>query len=180
MQVTPEIALRDVPRTPEIEAAIVDGIAMLEETGRRITSCRVMVELPHRRHRSGNTYHVRIDLRLPGTEILVNRPPPLSGPEEPMVAIADAFATARARLLHGAEKRRDSRKPREEAHPMGRVARLFPSDGYGFLETPDGREVYFHENAVTGRGFGELQVGQEVQFSEGSGDEGPQASAVIP
>ena len=180
MQVTPEIALRDVPRTPEIDAVIEEGIAMLDQTGRRITSCRLMVELPHRRHRSGNSYHVRIDLRLPGTEILVNRPPSLSGPEEPTVAIADAFATARARLLHGAEKRRERRKPRAEAHPAGRVAQLFPADGYGFLETPDGRDVYFHENAVMGGGFHALEVGQEVRFSEESGDKGPQASAVIP
>ena len=66
MQVEPEFALRDVPRTSEIDAALTAGVASLEATDARITSCRVMVELPHRRHRTGNAYHVRIDLRLPG------------------------------------------------------------------------------------------------------------------
>ena len=110
MQVTPEIAFRNVSQTPAIERAIEDGIAELEEVEDRITSCRIMVELPHRRHRTGNPYHVRIDLILPGAEILVSRPPSSSGSDEVSAAITEAFHTARARLLDRAGKRR-SRRP---------------------------------------------------------------------
>jgi cold shock CspA family protein len=55
--------------------------------------------------------------------------------------------------------------------------RLFPEDGFGFLEAPDGREVYFHRNSVL-EGFETLEVGSEVRFAEEQGIEGPQASTV--
>jgi cold shock CspA family protein len=66
-----------------------------------------------------------------------------------------------------------------ETSPHARVAKLFPEEGYGFLETPDGREVYFHRNSVKDSGFDRLEIGTEVRFAEESGEQGPQASAVI-
>lgn len=59
----------------------------------------------------------------------------------------------------------------------GRVSKLFPQ--YGFLETPDGREIYFHHNSVLDRNFDHLEVGSEVRFVEEDGEQGPQASTVI-
>ena len=59
-----------------------------------------------------------------------------------------------------------------------RVARIFPGGRYGFLETADGREVYFHERAVLDGAFPRLRAGQAVRFTEEPGDEGPQASTV--
>ena len=55
---------------------------------------------------------------------------------------------------------------------------LFPVEGYGFLETADGHDVYFHENSVLNNAFGRLEVGDEVRFHEEGGEEGPQASTV--
>ena len=180
MQIPPEIAFRGVPRSPAIDAAIEGGIAQLEEIHDRLTSCRIVVELPHRRHRQGNLYRVRIDLTLPGAEIVVSRQPPEhTNNEEAVAAISEAFDTARMRLLEHERKRRAELKP-VEAPPRGRVLRLFPGEGFGFLGSFDGREVYFHRNAVQGKGFGALEVGQEVRFSEDQGEDGPQASAVIP
>lgn len=107
MQITPEVAFRNVSRTPAIERAIQDGILELEKVEDRITSCRVMVELEHRRHRSRNPYHVRVDVTLPGAEIVVSRPPSSGGEDHAAVAIADAFHTARSRLLDHVRRRRD-------------------------------------------------------------------------
>jgi ribosome-associated translation inhibitor RaiA len=129
VEVAPEVVLKDVPRTPLIERAIEEGIVQLEAVGDRITSCRVSVELPHRRRRSGNAYHVRIDVRLPGREILVSRPPSPTGPEEAHVAIAGAFDTARSRLLEDSAKRRAKRLRRED-HPSETIAPS-PSDEDG-------------------------------------------------
>jgi cold shock CspA family protein len=56
--------------------------------------------------------------------------------------------------------------------------RLFPARAYGFLETDDGREVYFHRNSVLDGGFGSLRVGSRVVFAEEPGLDGPQASTV--
>ena len=37
--------------------------------------CRVIVEAPHRHHRKGKAYEVRIDLTVPGGELVINRSP---------------------------------------------------------------------------------------------------------
>jgi cold shock CspA family protein len=65
-----------------------------------------------------------------------------------------------------------------EPTPLARVAKLFPAEAYGFLQTVDGRELYFHRNSVLQPGFDHLAVGTEVYFSEESGEKGPQASTV--
>ncbi len=60
----------------------------------------------------------------------------------------------------------------------GRVARFLAGEDYGFIETTDGREVYFHRNAVLNGAFDNLAVGDEVRFVESAGEKGPQASTV--
>lgn len=106
MQVNPEIAFRNVTRTPAMERAIREGIAELEKVADRIVACRVMVELDHRR-RSGNTYLVRVDVTIPGTEIVVSRPPSSGGEDHAATAISEAFHTARSRVLDFVRRRRD-------------------------------------------------------------------------
>ena len=64
------------------------------------------------------------------------------------------------------------------APTRARIAKLFPEEKYGFLETPDGREIYFHSNSVLQPGFDHLEVGAEVHFAEERGEQGPQASTV--
>jgi cold shock CspA family protein len=60
------------------------------------------------------------------------------------------------------------------------VSKLFPDEGYGFIGTPDGREVYFHRDSVLHGGFDHLRIGTEVAFVEEEGKKGPQASTVKP
>jgi cold shock CspA family protein len=58
------------------------------------------------------------------------------------------------------------------------IDRLIPEEDHGFLRTVDGREIYFHRNAVVNRDFDELEVGMGVNYDEEQGVEGPQASSV--
>jgi cold shock CspA family protein len=97
--------------------------------------------------------------------------------EDIYVAIRDAFNAASRKLQDFARRRRGKIKVHEVA-PVARVARLFPIEDYGFLETPDGREIYFHKNSVLQPGFDRLEVGTEVYYSEEVGEKGPQASTV--
>ena len=64
--------------------------------------------------------------------------------------------------------------------PRGRIVRLFVERGYGFIETDARREVYFHAHAVHGIAFEKLAVGMVVDLDIEAGNDGPQASRVIP
>ena len=180
MKVPMTITFRNVAPSPAIEADIHEKAAKLEEFFDRITSARVMVETPHRRHRQGKLFHVRIDLRVPGREIVVSREPAAHHAyEDVYVAIRDAFDDAKRQLQDYAKVIRVGAKS-HEAPAEGHIARLNPEDDYGFIETPDGREIYFHRNSVVGGDFDRLRAGDGVRFSEELGEQGPQATTVHP
>lgn len=161
-----------------IEAAIREKAKRLDRFYDRIMGCRVVVEAPHRSHRKGKVYHVRIDLTVPGSELLVKRDPPMHGAHEDIyVAVRDAFNAAGRKLQDYARRQRGVMKS-HELEPMARVVRLFPEEGFGFLETADGREIYFHRNSVLDPGFDSVEVGTKVYFAEEEGAKGPQATTV--
>lgn len=58
------------------------------------------------------------------------------------------------------------------------MSRLFPDEGYGFLRTLEGAEVYFNKNSVLHDAFNRLTIGSRVAFSEELGEKGVQASTV--
>jgi cold shock CspA family protein len=93
------------------------------------------------------------------------------------VAVRKAFEAARRQLQDYRRRQRGIGKI-HEAVPLGRVARLLPDGSGGFIEAPDGHEVYFHPNSVLNAGFGRLDIGSQVAFIEEKGDRGPQASTV--
>jgi ribosome-associated translation inhibitor RaiA len=75
MQSPVQITFRNVERLEVVESLIHEKVAWLEKYHGRITSCKVVIEAPHRSHQRGNPFHVHIDLALPGFEIVVNRDP---------------------------------------------------------------------------------------------------------
>lgn len=173
MQLPLQVTLRDISPSAAVEDYIRERAAKLDAFYEKIMSCRVVVEAPVRHHRKGGPYKVRIDLTVPGDELVVNR----QSDDDLYVAIRDAFDAARRRLEDYARRQRGSVKA-HEAPPQARVSKLFPEEGYGFLETPDGSEIYFHRNSVLGAGFERLEIGTEVRFVEEQGEQGPQASTV--
>ena len=48
---------------------------------------------------------------------------------------------------------------------QAKVIKLFPEMDYGFLETPDGREIYFNRDSVLDRHFDRLRIGSAVHFA---------------
>ncbi|HEV8717879.1 MAG TPA: cold shock domain-containing protein [Candidatus Binatia bacterium] len=114
-----------------------------------------------------------IDLTVPGAELVVTR----EENEELLVAIRDAFLATRRQVQEYARRQRGEVKT-SETPPHAMVSKLFAHEGYGFLETPDGRELYFHRNSVLAPGFDHLEIGTEVRFAEELGEKGPQASTV--
>ncbi len=177
-----QITFRDLAPSEAITARIRKKVAELEHFDERIVRCRVLIEAHHRRHRKGKLYHVRIDLTVPGHEIVVSRDPDQAHEHEDVyVAIRDSFNAAARRLEDQVRRERADTKV-HAVPPHGRVIRLFPHEGYGFIEAPDGIEVYFHRNSVVDGAFDELRVGSEVRFvaREGESLHSPQASTVAP
>ena len=172
-----QISFRNMPRSDAVEAAIRERAERLDRFCDRITGCRVIVETRHRHHQ-GNLYHVRVDLALPGHQIVAGREPALHRAHEDVyVAIRDAFDAVRRRL-EDHMRIHDHRAKVHEGPPRGRIARLDPEKGCGFIETPDGREIYFHRNSLVNAGFNRLEAGDPVRFHEEPGEKGPQASSV--
>ena len=176
-----QITFRHMDPSPALEARIRQRADELERFFDRITSCRVIVERVNRRHQQGNLFEIKIDLMIPGNELVVGREHRANhAHEDPYVAVRDAFDAAR-RLLEDHSRRRRGEAKTHAVPDHGRVARLLPDRDCGFIETPAG-EVYFHRNSVANDGFDKLEVGAEVRFvaQEGESPDGPQASTVVP
>jgi ribosome-associated translation inhibitor RaiA len=75
MEIPLQITFRNMAPSQAIEDNIREKVSKLESFYDRIMSCRVIVEAPHRHHRKGKAYEVRIDLTVPGGELVVNRAP---------------------------------------------------------------------------------------------------------
>jgi ribosomal subunit interface protein len=178
MQLPLQITFRGMEASAAVETQIRARSAELDQYYDRIMRCRVVVEAPHRHHHQGKLFHVRVDMTVPGGELVVNREPTAHHAyEDVYVAIRDAFDAAQRQLADYARRQRHQVKTHEPP-AVARVAKLFPELDYGFIETPDGREVYFHKHSVLNGGFGRLDIGTEVQFVEEQGEKGPQASTV--
>lgn len=173
-----QIAFHNLPPDDAIEVKIRELAEDLQGHYDRILSGRVVVDVPHRHHKEGNQYNVRIDLKVPGAEIVVKRDHAHHGETEDLdVALNEAFDDARRQLEDHVGRLRGHVKSHEPV-PHARVAQLDADRGFGFLRTAEGREVYFHRNSVLNGGFARLEPGSEVTFVEELGEKGPQASTV--
>jgi len=196
MNMAPQITFRNMQPSAMVEDWVLEEIDKLESYYGRILGCRVAVEIPHRHHVKGKQYHIRIRMTVPGREIVVKWEPTLRknarhlgvleltkkwevNPHHKKLrqAVNDAFRAAGRRLEDYARRQRGDVKTHAEL-PLGRVTRLFKEQNYGFLTTLDGREIYFHKDAVLNGGFARLKIGSSVMFAEEAGEKGPQASTV--
>jgi cold shock CspA family protein len=178
VQLPLQITFRGMPHSDALEAHVRRRAEKLDRLFERLTSCRVVVEAGHRHHRHGNHYRVSIDMGVPRGELAVARAPGDKRElEDAHAAVDSAFDDAERRLEDWARRLRGEVKPRRGAQ-TGRVTKLFADRGFGFLETEDGREIYFHRNSVLHARFDTLDRGTAVRFTEELGDDGPQASTV--
>ena len=62
---------------------------------------------------------------------------------------------------------------------VGKVKWFNESKGYGFIESENGTDLFVHFSEIQGDGFKTLAEGQSVEFEEGMGQKGPQATKVV-
>lgn len=61
---------------------------------------------------------------------------------------------------------------------VGKVKWFNPRKGYGFIEAPDGRDVFVHYSSISTEGFKTLDEGDAVVFDIVEGEKGLRATNV--
>jgi len=173
MKLPLQIVMRDIPHSDAVEADIRSRVDKLDQFYPDIMRCRVVVELDGKHKHQGKQFNVRIDMTVPGSEIVVDR----DRSEDLYVVLRDAFDAAKRRLEDFARRQRGDVKTHEPI-VQGRVARILVDEGYGFIATADGRELYFSRENVVHPLFENLHAGMAVTFLEEVAAEGLQAKRV--
>jgi ribosomal subunit interface protein len=88
--------------SPAMDSRIRELTAKLEEFHPKITSCHVVVDETDRHKNKGNLFQVRVDLHVPGREIVATR----QQHEDAYVAISAAFDAVIRQLEDEIQKQR--------------------------------------------------------------------------
>lgn len=168
-----QIIFHGMEASPAVEDAVRTKAAHLERFATDIMSCRVVVDLLQKHKHQGRPFGVRIDLTLPGHELVVDR----VQSEDVYLAVREAFDNMKRQLEDVVRQRRgDEKRHPPEMH--GEVVRLNGAQGFGFIRTPDGDEYYFGSDNLTSGRFDQLEVGTAVQFITDPAAHRPQAKRV--
>jgi ribosome-associated translation inhibitor RaiA/cold shock CspA family protein len=177
VQTSPEISYLNVDKTEALDSLIRKEIDKLHRFADDIMTCSVVVDRPNLHQKTGNPYTVRIELSVPpGKRLVVTEGQHDHEMHEELPAvIRGAFESMERRLRSVDDKRKGDVK--QHAEPLGFVAAVHLEEGYAFLRTPEGRELYMHENSLLDAELSELQVGTGISFTEELGEQGPQVSS---
>lgn len=177
-----QISFKNMDRSEYAEKSIREKMNKLERVYDGVTSCHVYVEAPHKHHRKGNHYEVRIEVHVPGTDLAVsNKPGDTNKHEDLNIALRDAFNAMERQLKRRRRKITGEIKTHEGAL-QGRIAEIDHAQGYGQIIAADGQLIYFHENSVVDGTFRDLKQRDPVELvvQTKESDIGPQASTVRP
>ena len=103
-----QITVRDMPHSAALESRIRQKLAGLKRIHPRITAFHVTLEAPHHHHRKGGQFCVKLDIKLPGAEIVVSR----DHDQDIYIALREACQTARRQLVEHAERVQGADKAR--------------------------------------------------------------------
>lgn len=113
MQRPIQITFKDFPHSDAVEMHIREKAAKLETFYPNIIGCHVTVELPHKHQHQGKQHNVRIDIKVPGSEIVVNR----DKHEDIYVALRDAFDAAKRQVEEYGRRQRGDVKHHASKQP---------------------------------------------------------------
>jgi hypothetical protein len=110
-----KITFRHMDSSAAVETRIHELASHLGVFSDRILACRVVIDSPHRHHHQGKVFAVKLQLELPGEDVVVDMERPQRGDHEDVyVVLRDAFDAARRQLqqrmssLRGEAKRRET------------------------------------------------------------------------
>ena len=174
-----QITFLDFPESDAVWLAVQKRIEKIEHFFDRILRCEVTISCPHRHRHADRLYHIQIYLFIPGEDIIVKRNRPKNEAHRDIyVAIRDSFDAAERLLKDRIRIARRKIKFHEQPFEEAKIHKIFYNEGFGFLQTSDGRECYFAQNSITNKNFNELKIGQRVKFNEEPGEKGPQVTSM--
>jgi len=107
MTIPLELSFRKIEKSEFIENNVKERCKRLERLSGEITHCHVVVSAPHQNQTKGNHYEVHIEVRVPGTELVVAHNTGASDAHEDFyVALRDAFDALERKVTRWKEKRR--------------------------------------------------------------------------
>jgi cold shock CspA family protein/ribosome-associated translation inhibitor RaiA len=180
MQESLQISFHNMASSEALEARVREHWAKVERHYDGIISARIVLEAPHKQpHKS--TLGITISIGVPGRDIVVKREQRLHESDRNATwVINEAFHTAERQLEEYAQKQRHDVKVHDGEREYARVVRLYPDQDYGFIETRDQLDIYFHRDVLRDADFDDLKVGSEVLYTlaPDDGPMGPMASSV--
>ena len=90
----PQITYRGMQHSPAMDERIRELAAKLEDLQPKITRCHVVVDETDRHKNKGNLFEVRVDIHVPGKEIVATH----QNDVDAYVAIASAFEAVQRQL----------------------------------------------------------------------------------
>ena len=117
MRLPVQITFREITKSPVLEAHVLDRVKKLDRFHDSIMRCHVVVDAPHRHHRQGTRYEVRIDLTVPGGELAISRNPSDLAHTDVHACIDAAFDDARRLLDEYEHRRRSEHRHRRRSGP---------------------------------------------------------------
>jgi cold shock CspA family protein len=180
MQKPLELSFRGVKHTQELDKLIRSEVAKLERVCSYIIGCKVAVEKVQQSQHKGNPFRVRVDVTVPhGHEIVARNKYSKGQVDRPLTTVIhETFDNERDQLKELVQRQHHNVKEHTKQKTNGIVVKVFEQEGYGFIRSMRGEEVYFHKNSVLHNNFKRITVGTGVRYTEEMGHKGPQASTV--
>lgn len=117
MQIPLQITFHGIDHSDAVETRVREKVGKLEQFFDRITGCKVAIESHHKNtsnlHHKGDAYHVRIDLTVPGSELVVKRDS--DEHEDVYAALKGAFQALERQLKEYVARSRGDVKARAHA-----------------------------------------------------------------
>jgi len=117
MQIPLQITFHGIDHSDAAEERVREKVAKLEQFFDRITGCRVAIERSHKNtsnlHQKGENFHIRLDLTVPGSELVVKRDS--EEHEDIYAALKGAFQAMERQLKEYAARTRGDVKSRAQA-----------------------------------------------------------------
>jgi cold shock CspA family protein len=180
MRVPLEISFHGLSRSESLEQLVREDAAKLEKVCDDLVSCRVGIKLDQKSRNTANPYKIRIEMRFPPNNNLAvtHKSGIKEAADDLPTAVKNAFKSAHRRLKQAVEKQQGDRKSHPQQAMAALVVKIFSDEGYGFIRSEDGEEIYFHRNSVLNDDFDRLEPGTGVSYSAELGDKGLQATSV--